>query len=99
MGKILTAFADENLIIDPIYYKGNTEYQKALTTVFKLSEELDERLKKKEKKKLEQFRDAIGTLNHMYALDRFIDGYRLGVLMTTEVFTETDHFFHSKEVE
>lgn len=99
MGKILTAFADENLVVDPIYYKGNAEYQRALTTVFNLSEELDKQLKKKEKKKLEQFRDAIETLNQMFALDRFIDGYRLGVLMTTEVFTESDHFFHAEEVE
>lgn len=28
MGEILLALADENLVIDPIFYKSNAEYQK-----------------------------------------------------------------------
>lgn len=98
MGKILTAFADENLVIDPIFYKGNAEYQKALSTVYKLSEELEEKLNEEEKKKFEQFRDANEILNHIYARDRFSDGYRLGVLMTAEVYIENSIHFHSDEV-
>lgn len=97
MGKILTAFADENLEINPVFYKGSAEYQQAVETIYRLSEELDAKHNEEEKKMFEQFRDALETESSLYAIDRFISGYRLGVLMTMEVFAESDSLFLCKE--
>ena len=59
---------------------------KAIKVMYKTAETLDTKLNDEEKKLFEQFRDAQSDGNHIYEVDRFIRGYRVGVLMMVEVF-------------
>ncbi|CUX74781.1 DUF6809 family protein [Enterocloster clostridioformis] len=86
MNRILEAFAEDNLAINPTTYRGNHEYMKAIKVMYKTAETLDTKLNDEEKKLFEQFRDAQSDGNHIYEVDRFIRGYRVGVLMMVEVF-------------
>lgn len=86
MNKILEAFAENNLSINPTRYKGNHEYRKAIKAMYETAETLDAKLNDEEKELFEQFRDAQSDERHFYQVDRFIRGYRVGVLMMIEVF-------------
>lgn len=44
MGKILDAFADDELCINPPTYKGSPEYRKAVDTMYKIAEALERKL-------------------------------------------------------
>ena len=81
MGKILDAFADDELCVNPTTYKGSREYRKAIDTMYKTAEELAAKLNDEEKKLFEQFRDAQADENHLYQLDVFKRGFRIAVLM------------------
>lgn len=99
MDSILTAFADENLCVSPVRYRGTPEYRKKLELMYKIASELESRLNDEEKKLFEQFRDAQGDENHIYQIDQFVRGYRLGALMMFEVFSGSDDLFLDKEGE
>ena len=87
MQRILEAFATENLSVEPVTLEGGTEYQRARNLYADLGEQLLAKLNKEEKELLEKYTDAMAEESHLYSVERFIDGYRLGVLMTMEVFT------------
>lgn len=98
MVKILDAFADDELCVNPTTYKGSREYRKAVDTMHKTAEELAANLNDKEKKLFEQFRDAQADGNHIYQLDVFKRGFRIAVLMLFEVFAASeDEFILSQE--
>lgn len=98
MGKILDAFADDELCVNPTTYKGSREYRKAIDTMYKTAEELAANLNDEEKKLFEQFRDAQADENHLYQLDVFKRGFRIAVLMLFEVFAAgEDEFILSQE--
>lgn len=86
MGKILDAFADDELCVNPTTYEGSHEYRRAIDTTYKTAEALDGKLNDEEKKLFEQFRDAQADANHLYQLDVFKRGFRIAVLMMFEVF-------------
>jgi len=97
MGKILDAFADDELCMNPPTYKGSPEYRKALDTMYKTAEALDTQLNDEEKKLFEQFRDAQENESHLYQLDVFKRGFRIAVLMLFEVFAAgKDEFILSR---
>lgn len=93
MGKILDAFADDELCVNPTTYKGSREYRKAIDTMYKTAEELATKLNDEEKKLFEQFRDAQADENHLYQLDVFKRGFRIAVLMLFEVFAAGEDEF------
>ena len=93
MGKILDAFADDELCVNPTTYKGSREYRKAIDTMYKTAEELAAKLNDEEKKLFEQFRDAQADENHLYQLDAFKRGFRIAVLMLFEVFAACEDEF------
>lgn len=93
MGKILDAFADDELCVNPTTYNGNREYRKAVDTMYKTAEELAAKLNDEEKKLFEQFRDAQADENHLYQLDVFKRGFRIAVLMLFEVFAAGEDEF------
>lgn len=98
MGKILDAFADDELCVNPTTYKGSREYRKAIDTMYKTAEGLAANLNDEEKKLFEQFRDAQADENHLYQLDVFKRGFRIAVLMLFEVFAAgEDEFILSQE--
>lgn len=99
MNKILEAFAEDNLAINPTTYRGNHEYMKAIKAMYETAETLDTKLNDEEKKLFEQFRDAQSDGNHIYEVDRFIRGYRVGVLMMVEVFMGASSLFLDMEEE
>ena len=86
MGKILDAFAMDNLSTEPAIYQGSPEYEKARKRFCDLGEQLLARLNQEEKTLLEEYTSAQSEENSLYAVERFVRGYRLGVLMTMEVF-------------
>ena len=93
MGKILDAFADDELCVNNTTYKGSREYRKAIDTMYKTAEELAAKLNDEEKKLFEQFRDAQADENHLYQLDVFKRGFRIAVLMLFEVFAAGEDEF------
>ena len=93
MGKILDAFADDELCVNPTTYKGSREYRKAIDTMYKTAEELAAKLNDEEKKLFEQFRDAQADENHLYQLDVFKRGFRIAVLMLFEAFAAGEDEF------
>ena len=93
MGKILDAFADDELCVNPTTYKGSREYRKAIDTMYKTAEGLAANLNDEEKKLFEQFRDAQADENHLYQLDVFNRGFRIAVLMLFEVFAAGEDEF------
>lgn len=99
MNRILEALADDNLCINPTTYRGSPEYRNAIEVMYRTSEELEKKLNDEEKKIFERFCDAQGNENHIYQVDRFIRGYRLGVLMMFEVFAGTSDFILKQEDE
>ena len=81
MNRILEAFAEDNLAINPTTYRGNHEYRKAIKAMYETAETLDTKLNDEEKELFEQFRDAQSDESHIYQVDRFIRA-----LMMIEVF-------------
>ena len=92
MGKILEAFANDELCIEPAYAKLSPQRKKLLDQSGELLTKLNEKLNDEEQELLSRFINTILDENYLYAQDRFIRGYRLGVLMTTEVFSEQDSY-------
>lgn len=99
MNKILEAFAVDNLSVNPAIYRGNSKYRKAIKAMYETAETLEGKLNDEEKQLFEQFCDAQSEESYIYELDKFIRGYRIGVLMMVEVFTETSDFILNKEDE
>ncbi len=98
MGKILDAFADNELCAAPMAYKGSAKYRKAVDAMFKTAEALETVLGREEKELFEQFCAAQQEESHLYQLDSFSRGFRIAVLMLFEVFAAgKDEFILSKE--
>lgn len=89
MNRILEAFAEDNLASNPTTYKENHEYRKAIKAMYETAETLEAKLNAEEKELFERFRDLQSDESHVYQVDRFIRGYRVGVLMMVEVFMGT----------
>ena len=92
MGKILEAFANDELCIEPEYVELSPQRKKLLDQCDDLLTRLNEKLNDEEQELLTRIINTILDENLLHARDKFIRGYRLGVLMTTEVFTEQDSY-------
>lgn len=99
MSRILEAFANDNLCINPATYNGSPEYKKATQIMLETTEALSKKLSEEEKKLFEQFCNAQTDENQLYQADRFIRGYRVGVLMMIEVFTGSSDLLWDKEAD
>lgn len=92
MGKILDAFLNDQLRIDSDMEKRSTGHQQLCEKATRLQEELAQTLNDGQKEMLEELVDTIfdeGSFGEQAKLQR---GFRLGVLMTAEIFTEQDSF-------
>lgn len=96
MGKILEAFASNHLIVEPTLYEGSAEYKKAKHLYCELGDQLLMKLNDEEKELFEQYVDAQREESILYANDRFVSGYRLGVMMTMEVYSDQDNLLIEK---
>lgn len=97
MGNILKAMATDHLCVEPAVYNGSPEYQKARTRYCTLGEKLAEKLNEEEKKILEEYSAAQTTESLLYGNDRFIKGFRLGILMMMEVITDEGNLILHEE--
>lgn len=92
MQKILEAFANDAIRVEADVRKRSKEHQKAWELSSRLQDKLEKKLGHKKKELLEELMDATASESSYYAQERFIYGYRLGVLMTMEVFSDLDIF-------
>ena len=97
MGKILEAFAEDELCIEPAYVELSPQRKKLLDQCDELLTKLNEKLDDEEQELLTRIINTILDENHLHARDKFIRGYRLGVLMTTEVFSEQDSYLDNSD--
>ena len=85
---ILEEFANGN--IDPLNnnYGRNPDYRRVLRDVLALEEKFLDALSESEKGLYTKYTKAQDELESMLTTNAFTQGYRLGVLMTIEVFTK-----------
>lgn len=86
MKSILEEFAQGNINPEPRFLRHNSEYEKAVKALSEAEKKLDAVLDDNGRELLKALIDAQGKVSHLSNTDKFIYGYRLGVLMTMEVF-------------
>lgn len=92
MGKILDAFADGRLCTEEEFERRSPGDLELSEKAYRLQEELEEKLNDEERELLSDLVDTIFEECCCYAQNRFVRGYRLGVLMTMEVFDQQDSY-------
>ena len=90
MGKILEAIATDHLCVEPPIYEGDSKFNRARNRYCTLGEKLLEKLNDEERKMLDDYSSAQTEESLLYGNDRFVKGFRLGVLMMMEVITDED---------
>lgn len=86
MGKILEAFVNDNLHVNPGSYKGNDEYKETVKTMYETAVKLESKLNGEEKELFEQFCEAREKEAHLYQVEMGIRGVRIAVLLLFEIF-------------
>lgn len=90
MGKILEAIATDHLCVEPPIYEGDSKFNRARNRYCTLGEKLLEKLNEEERKMMDDYSTAQTEESLLYGNDRFVKGFRLGVLMMMEVITDED---------
>lgn len=90
MKSILKEFANDNLHPGSRDFVRNSDYGRATKRLSDTETALLASLCEPEKKLLNDFIKAQEDIHYLSNIDRFIYGYRLGVLMTMEVFQTSD---------
>lgn len=93
MGKILEAFANDELCVDEVK-KQSSKSHELCGQVCDLIDELEQKLDDEGQELLNHLLDTMSDENNCYARDKFIRGYSLGVLMLMEILSEQDTLFH-----
>jgi len=97
MKSILEEFARGNISPEPRTFKRDSHYGRAIQVVSDYEEKLLAVLSEQDKDMLIKLSDAQAALSLLSGIDKFIYGYRLGVLMTTEVFNGRESLMVSTE--
>ncbi len=92
MGKILEAFLTDQLRVDDVTGQRTAKHQRLCEKGCELQEKLAEKLNDEEKEMLTELVDTLFDEGCIDAEKKFERGFRLGVLMTAEIFTEQDIF-------
>ena len=87
MKSILEAFAYGNINPNDGFFKKDSRYGRIIKTISESEEKLLAMLDGEPKELFMQFSSAQLESNSISNTDKFIYGYRLGMLMTMEVFT------------
>ena len=88
--KILEALADGNLQLMKRSIDHDSETSQAMIRMGELREALEAALGDAEKELFQNLKDISDGVNINYATERFITGFRLGVLLMTEVYAGSD---------
>jgi len=67
-------------------FQHNAEYSDAMRALSRNKEKLFEQLNNNEKAIFEKYIDVQDKVNQMAAVNYWVDGYKLGLLVTAEVF-------------
>ena len=94
MGKILDAFAENELYTTEVIEKRSPQRQRLIEKSDELHSKLEQKLNSEDNELLEQLLEVIFDESYCYAQANFIRVYRLGILMATEIFSEQDSFLH-----
>jgi len=86
MSSVLEEFARGNISPEPRLFKTDSHYGRTMRQLSESEEKLLGALSGEQKETLEKFIDAQAEINFLAGIDKFIYGYRLGALMTMEVF-------------
>lgn len=97
MGKILQAFLSDQLHVDAVTEKRTRHQQYLCEQMEKLQNGLEQKLNDEDKKLLQELIDTILNESYCDVMNKFERGYRLGVLMTMEVFGGQDSFLGNDE--
>jgi hypothetical protein len=87
---ILEAFAYGNLLTGPNSFPRDSAYGKAIKRLSDAEGQLLRLLNEEQKTAFDSFTQAQAEVSDRAETDRFLYGYRLGVLMTAETFTTAD---------
>lgn len=68
--------------------KDDDEYEKALKEVCELTEKINKGLNERQRKELMQLSDALGKLDAEISLIHYREGFKAGLLIAVECFTE-----------
>ena len=86
MQSILEAFAQGNISPESRFFESGSHYGHTIEVLSDCEEKLLWSLNEHDKKVFKEFCEAQTEINLLSGIDKFIYGYRLGVLMTMEVF-------------
>ena len=90
MKSILEDFACGNINPELRSLEHNSEYEKAVTALTEVETKVRAALSETDRALLDALIGAQGAVSHIANTDRFVQGYKLGVLMTTEVYRGKD---------
>ncbi|MCE5234719.1 MAG: DUF6809 family protein [Clostridiaceae bacterium] len=97
MRSVLTLLAEGKLTLEPRFFKAGSQYGHIMEALSESEDKLLVALKADERKLFEAFSEAQTEMNRLSGIDRFVYGYRLGVLMTIEVFLGADAFIREED--
>ena len=97
MDKVIRALADAHIYPGSGCFTQDSEYGRAVKRASKAEEELLQCLDATQKNLLEHLLDAQFAASAALEATHFTTGYRLGVLLTTEVFTGWEHALSHNE--
>lgn len=86
MTSILEEFAYGNVCPQSQYFKQDSEFGKAMKLLTRNEEQLLARFGEEDKEQFEKYVDAQGEVNRLTAVNNFMYGYKLGLIMTAEAF-------------
>lgn len=86
----MEALADENLQLVKRPIDHDSEISQEMIKLGKLRTAFEEALSDKEKEAFQNLKDTSDGVSLNYATERFVAGFRLGVLMMAEVFAGSD---------
>ena len=92
MGKILEALLTDQLRVDSGTERRSAKHQQLCDKGGELQEKLAEKLTDEEKEMLTELVDTLCETSCYEEQKKFERGFRLGVLMTAEIFKEWDTF-------
>jgi len=93
MSSILEEFARGNISPEPRYFKRDSHYGRTMQKLTDCEKRLLDALEGDLKTDLTDYIAAQSEICLLSGIDRFINGYQLGVLLTTDVFSNKDSLF------
>ena len=97
MRSIIEEFAYGNISPEVQTFKKNSEYGRAMRVVSEIEGKLLDRLSEEDRAIFERFVEAQGKINQLTAVKNLEYGYKLGVVMTAEVFVTSEDLIVGEE--